>query len=124
MREVKKAVPKEPNIHRIVDHYATHRHPKVKVWLASRPRWHLHFIHTYSSWLNQVIRFFALITARSSATARSPASSSLCSALTTSSRRTTRTANRLSGRYRECNPRGALSTLLTYQRDRTQAIRF
>jgi len=30
--------------------------------LSSRPRWHMHFIPTYSSWLNQVERFFALIT--------------------------------------------------------------
>ena len=46
----------------IVDNYSTHKHPKVKAWLAARPRWHLHFIPTYSSWLNQVERFFALIT--------------------------------------------------------------
>ena len=45
-----------------LDNYATHKHPKVKAWLAARPRWHLHFIPTYSSWLNQVERFFALIT--------------------------------------------------------------
>jgi DDE superfamily endonuclease len=30
--------------------------------LARRPRWHIHFIPTYSSWLNQVERFFGLIT--------------------------------------------------------------
>jgi putative transposase len=34
----------------------------VKAWLVRRPRWHLHFIPTYSSWLNQVERFFSLIT--------------------------------------------------------------
>src|SRR4029453_16873428 len=41
--------------------YATHKHPKVKAWLAARPRWHLHFVPTYSSWLNLVERFFAPI---------------------------------------------------------------
>jgi putative transposase len=46
----------------IVDNYSTHKHPKVKAWLAARPRWHLHFIPTYSSWLNLVERFFGLIT--------------------------------------------------------------
>lgn len=46
----------------IVDNYGSHKHPKVKAWLAARPRWHMHFILTYSSWLNQVERFFALIT--------------------------------------------------------------
>ena len=46
----------------IVDKYATHSHPKVKAWLAARLRWRLHFIPTYSSWLNQVECFFGLIT--------------------------------------------------------------
>jgi putative transposase len=55
-------VPQELDIHMVVDNYATHKHPKVKVWIAARPRWHVHFVPTYSSWLNQVERFFALIT--------------------------------------------------------------
>jgi putative transposase len=62
LREIDKTVPAELDIHCIVDNYATHSHPKVKAWLATRTRWHMHFIPTYSSWLNQVERFFALIT--------------------------------------------------------------
>jgi putative transposase len=62
LREIDKAVPAELDVHCIVDNYATHSHPKVKAWLAGRPRWHMHFVPTYSSWLNQVERFFALIT--------------------------------------------------------------
>lgn len=62
LREIDKAVPPELDIHCIADNYATHNHPKIKAWLAARPRWHMHFIPTYSSWLNQVERFFALIT--------------------------------------------------------------
>jgi len=62
LREIDKAVPAHLNIHAIVDNYSTHKHPKVKAWLAARPRWQLHFIPTYSSWLNLVERFFALIT--------------------------------------------------------------
>lgn len=62
LREFDKAVPAELDIHCICDNYATHSHPKIKAWLAARPRWHMHFIPTYSSWLNQVERFFALIT--------------------------------------------------------------
>jgi transposase len=61
-REIDKAVPTELDIHCIADNYATHNHPKIKAWLAARPRWHMHFIPTYSSWLNQVERFFSLIT--------------------------------------------------------------
>lgn len=62
LREIDSAVPQHLDIHAIVDNYSTHKHPKVKAWLAARPRWHLHFIPTYSSWLNLVERFLALIT--------------------------------------------------------------
>ena len=34
------------DLHLIVDNYATHKHPKVRVWLARRPRVHLHFTPT------------------------------------------------------------------------------
>src|ERR1700722_18406208 len=62
LREIDTAVPAELDVHCIVDNYGSHKHPKVKAWLAAHPRWHMHFIPTYSSWLNQVERFFALIT--------------------------------------------------------------
>jgi putative transposase len=62
LREIDEAVPPQLDVHCIVDNYATHNHPKVKAWLAARPRWHVHFTPTYSSWINQVERFFALIT--------------------------------------------------------------
>lgn len=62
LRRIDQAVPAELDIHCVLDNYSTHKHAKVKAWLAARPRWHLHFIPTYSSWLNQVERFFSLIT--------------------------------------------------------------
>ena len=62
LREIDVAVPAELDVHCTVDNYATHSHPRVKAWLASQPRWHMHFVPTYSSWLNQFERFFALIT--------------------------------------------------------------
>ena len=62
LRKIDKSVPNDLDIHCIVDNYSTHKHAKVRAWLAARPRWHLHFIPTYSSWLNQVERFFSLIT--------------------------------------------------------------
>lgn len=62
LREIDKAVPPELDVHCIVDNYASHKHPKVRAWLAKRPRWHMHFVPTYSSWLNQVERFFGIIT--------------------------------------------------------------
>ena len=62
LRNIEANVPAELDIHLIVDNYGTHKHARVKAWLATRPHWHIHFIPTYSSWLNMVERFFALIT--------------------------------------------------------------
>src|SRR5262249_39019034 len=49
-------------IHLVMDNYATHKTPKVRRWLAKRPRYQVHFTPTSASWLNQVERFFAQIT--------------------------------------------------------------
>jgi transposase len=49
-------------VHLVLDNYATHKHPEVKKWLAARPRYHVHFTPTSSSWLHQVERWFAEIT--------------------------------------------------------------
>ncbi|MBA3891383.1 MAG: IS630 family transposase [Gemmatimonadaceae bacterium] len=64
LRHIDANVPAELDVHLIVDNYATHKHAKVKAWLARHPRYHLHFTPTYSSWLNQVERWFALISER------------------------------------------------------------
>ena len=58
------AVPKGKAIHAIVDNYATHKHPKVKEWLARHPRWTFHFTPTSASWLNAVEGYFAKLTKR------------------------------------------------------------
>ena len=50
------------DIHMVLDNYGTHKHPEVKKWLTARPRYHLHFTPTSSSWLNQIERWFAEIT--------------------------------------------------------------
>jgi len=49
-------------VHLVLDNYATHKSAAVMKWLVKRPHWHLHFTPTHASWLNQVERFFALIT--------------------------------------------------------------
>ena len=54
-------VPADLTVHLIADNYATHKHPRVKAWLARHPRFHIHYTPTYASWLNQVERWFALI---------------------------------------------------------------
>lgn len=50
------------DIHVVLDNYGTHKHPEVRKWLATRPRYRLHFTPTGSSWLNQIERWFAEIT--------------------------------------------------------------
>jgi putative transposase len=64
LRRLDASIPEELDVHLIVDNYATHKHPKVRTWLAQRPRYHIHYTPTYSSWLNQVERWFGLITQR------------------------------------------------------------
>ena len=51
-------------IHAIADNYATHKHPKVRAWLARHPRWTFHFTPTSASWLNAVEGVFAKLTKR------------------------------------------------------------
>jgi transposase len=60
--EIEAAVPRHLDVHLVMDNYATHKTPLIRNWLAKRPRWHVHLTPTSSSWLNQVERFFALIT--------------------------------------------------------------
>ena len=48
----------------MLDNYGTHKHEKVRLWLAQHPRYHLHFVPTYSSWLNQVETWFSVITTK------------------------------------------------------------
>ena len=60
--EIEAAVPRELDVHLVMDNYVTHKTPLIRRWLAKRPRWHVHLTPTSSSWLNQVERFFALLT--------------------------------------------------------------
>jgi len=64
LRHLDREVPATFDVHLIVDNYATHKHAKVKAWLARRPRFHVHFTPTYASWLNLVERWFGIITQR------------------------------------------------------------
>jgi transposase len=58
------AVPETLKIHLVMDNYGTHKMPKVRRWFARRPRYPLHFTPSGASWLNQVERFFGLLTDR------------------------------------------------------------
>jgi transposase len=58
LNQIKRAVPKDKEIHIICDNYATHKHQKVMNWLKRNKRFHVHFTPTSASWLNMVERFF------------------------------------------------------------------
>ena len=64
LKRIDEAVPHALDVHLIIDNDSTHKHARVRLWLAERPRFHVHFTPTYSSWLNQVERWFGLITQR------------------------------------------------------------
>lgn len=64
LRHVEASTPAELDLHLVLDNYATHKHARVRAWLAKNPRVHVHHTPTYSSWLNQVERWFGIITQR------------------------------------------------------------
>lgn len=64
LRQIDRETPGGLDLHLILDNYTTHKHAKVQSWLARHPRFHVHFTPTYSSWINQVERWFALISER------------------------------------------------------------
>jgi transposase len=62
LRLIDQATPEDKQLHLICDNYATHKHPKVKRWLARHKRFHVHFTPTSASWLNMIERFFRDLT--------------------------------------------------------------
>jgi transposase len=66
LNHLEKQLPVDQDVHLIMDNYCTHKSAEVQRWLKpkKRTRFHFHFTPTSSSWLNQVERFFALITGR------------------------------------------------------------
>jgi transposase len=59
MNEIVAANPNR-EIHVVLDNLNTHK-PKEDRWLKHHPQVHLHFIPTYSSWLNQVECWFSIL---------------------------------------------------------------
>ena len=56
LRLIDTEVPKDLDLHLVRDDHVPHQHAAVEAWLTERPRYHLHFTPTYSSWLNEVER--------------------------------------------------------------------
>jgi transposase len=70
--EIERNVPANLDVHIVMDNYATHKTKPIRNWFAKRPRWHVHFTPTSASWINQVERFFALLTRARFETRRVP----------------------------------------------------
>ena len=64
LAKIDKEVPADLEVHLICDNYATHKTDIIQNWLAAHPRFHMHFVPTSSSWLNQVERWFAELTTK------------------------------------------------------------
>ncbi len=64
LRLIDRETPEHLAVHVIADNYSTHKHEKVREWLARHPRFHMHFTPTSASWLNMVERFFRDITTK------------------------------------------------------------
>jgi len=62
LRQINRETAPDKELHLICDNYSTHKHSKVKEWLAKHPRFHVHFTPTSASWLNMVERFFRDLT--------------------------------------------------------------
>jgi transposase/transposase-like protein len=62
LREIEGSVAPGLEIHVVLDNLSAHRAPPVQRWLLRHPRVQFHFTPTYASWLNQVERFFGLLT--------------------------------------------------------------
>ncbi|MGH8632562.1 MAG: IS630 family transposase [Burkholderiales bacterium] len=60
--EIEANVPADLDVHLIVDNAGTHKTQLIRNWLVKRPRWQLHFTPTSASWINQVERFFGMLT--------------------------------------------------------------
>jgi transposase len=97
IKQVDAQVPKDLDVHIIMDNYATHKTAAIRAWLARRPHYHVHFIqHRHPGSIRSNAGLLSL-PARScgAASILQPASSKLTSAHSSSG--TTRTPNRTSG---------------------------
>jgi len=61
---IDKSVPAGLAVHVICDNASTHKAPEIVRWLKRHRRFTLHYTPTYSSWLNQVERWFSELTTK------------------------------------------------------------
>jgi transposase len=56
------SVPRNLDVHLVLDNLSTHKTPTIQRWFLKRPRFHLHFTPTSTSWINLVERWFGILT--------------------------------------------------------------
>ena len=61
LNKVNREVPKELDVHVILDNLSAHKTPLVHRWLLRHRRFHFHFTPTYGSWMNLVERWFSAL---------------------------------------------------------------
>jgi transposase len=64
LNKLNRNVPKDLQVHVILDNLSTHKTPKVQAWLLRHKRFHFHFTPTYGSWMNLVERWFSALTTK------------------------------------------------------------
>jgi transposase len=64
LKLIDREVPRDLDVHLVLDNLSVHKHAEVKTWLANprRKRFHVHFTPTSASWLNLVERWFKELT--------------------------------------------------------------
>jgi transposase len=62
LQTLDREVPRDLDVHVILDNSSTHKTAAIQKWLTAHPRFVLHFTPTSSSWLNLVERWFAELT--------------------------------------------------------------
>ena len=101
--QIEASMPRDLDVHLVMDNYVTHKTPLIRAWPARWPRWHVHLtpIRSISSgaryWLNQVERFFALRPTSNSVAASTAASAHCTTPSTASSASITPTQGRSDG---------------------------
>ena len=99
-KQIDAAVPRDLEVHVVLDNLSAHSTPEIRKWLAhkNRRRWHLHFTPTSSSWLNLIERWFKELTDKRLRRGAFTSVAELTAAITTWAEHWNPTPNRSSGK--------------------------
>ena len=61
LETIDKTIDPKLRIHVILDNGSSHTSKKTAAWLATHPRWEVHFTPKHASWVNQVELFFSIL---------------------------------------------------------------